>query len=82
MVISVMSNIDSLLCGYHNTADCKTQQGEIVMKKKKDVEQTSHMTPLLGPFRNIGISLTDPMGSYTGIPISPDEIPVQDVDDL
>ncbi|MBP3479872.1 MAG: hypothetical protein J6K03_10425 [Oscillospiraceae bacterium] len=52
------------------------------MKQKKDVDKIPHMTPLLGPFRNIGISLTDPMGSYTGIPIPPDEIPVQDVDDL
>ncbi len=25
---------------------------------------------------------TDPMGSYTGCPIDPEEIPVQDADDL
>ena len=27
-------------------------------------------------------SQTDPLGSYTGIPINPGEVPVQDADDL
>lgn len=25
---------------------------------------------------------TDPMGSYTGLPVDPDDLPVQDADDL
>jgi len=28
------------------------------------------------------VSRTDPDGSYTGVPIHPGEVPVQDVDDL
>ena len=28
------------------------------------------------------VSQTDPFGSYTGVPINPGEVPVQDVDDL
>ena len=27
-------------------------------------------------------SKTDPLGSYTGLPVNPDERPVQDADDL
>lgn len=27
-------------------------------------------------------SAADPQGSYTGVPADPDEVPVQDVDDL
>lgn len=27
-------------------------------------------------------SATDPQGSYTGVPAIPDEVPVQDADDL
>lgn len=27
-------------------------------------------------------SKTDPLGSYTGVPVDPDEKPVQDADDL
>ena len=30
----------------------------------------------------IGYTDSDPMGSYTGCPIDPREIPVQDADDL
>ena len=28
------------------------------------------------------ISATDPQGSYTGVPVNPEEKPVQDADDL
>lgn len=52
------------------------------MKKDKKGDEIPYMTPLLGPFRNIGISLTDPLGSYTGIPMPPDKLPEQDADDL
>ena len=33
-------------------------------------------------FDMLGMSLTDPMGSYTGRPFDPLEQPVQDADDL
>ena len=29
-----------------------------------------------------GCSLTDPMGSYTGVPNDPEDTPIQDADDL
>ena len=42
-------------------------------KNKKDpVEEIIHMAP----------SKTDPQGSYTGKPLEPGEVPVQDSDDL
>ena len=28
------------------------------------------------------VSQTDPLGSYTGVPVNPGEVPVQDADDL
>lgn len=52
------------------------------MKDKQERENIPYFSHLEGPFHNIGISMTDPLGSYTGTPISPDEIPVQDADDL
>jgi len=33
-------------------------------------------------FDFLGMMLTDPMGSYTGIPLDPLDQPVQDADDL
>jgi len=52
------------------------------MKDKKDIEKIPYLEPLHGPFHNVGISMTDPLGSYTGTPILPDDVPVQDADDL
>lgn len=40
--------------------------------KKNPVEEIIHISP----------SKTDPQGSYTGKPLDPDEVPVQDSDDL
>lgn len=40
------------------------------MKKKKEQEETFQRP------------MTDPQGSYTGVPENPEEKPVQDVDDL
>jgi len=49
------------------------------MKKKKNQLPNQPLLPVPGIF---GISPTDPLGSYTGIPVVPDETPVQDADDL
>lgn len=49
------------------------------MKEKKPV--TNH-PPLEGPLNTVGLYPVDPMGSYTGRPLDPEEEPVQDVDDL
>ena len=35
-----------------------------------------------GPFHNVRFGMTDPLGSYTGVPVSPEDVPVQDADDL
>ncbi len=48
------------------------------MKHKKKKEATL-FTRADGP---IGAEKFDPQGSYTGIPVIPEEKPVQDVDDL
>lgn len=42
------------------------------MKKKDPVEAVKHQPP----------SPTDPQGSYTGRPMDPTDLPVQDADDL
>ena len=52
------------------------------MKQKHQQEQIPYLSHLEGPFHNIGISMTDPLGSYTGQPIDPFDQPVQDADDL
>ncbi|MCI8843577.1 MAG: hypothetical protein HFF08_05645 [Oscillospiraceae bacterium] len=44
-------------------------------KKKNPMEAAMAMTE----FQE---SATDPQGSYTGTPADPDEVPVQDADDL
>ena len=40
--------------------------------------------PLLNPDLPLDKSMvvTDPLGSYTGVPLDPHEVPVQDADDL
>ncbi len=49
------------------------------MKNKKKIPAEP---PLEGPMNPLGMFPFDPMGSYTGRPMLPDEIPVQDADDL
>ena len=49
-------------------------------KKKKEVESVPHFVGVQGPFYDFLI--TDPMGSYTGVPIRKEDLPVQDADDL
>lgn len=46
-------------------------------RKKKTAPMEEAMT--MTEFQE---SATDPQGSYTGVPAIPDEIPVQDADDL
>ncbi len=50
------------------------------MKEKKDSKIIPNYFGLQGPFNGLG--LADPLGSYTGVPVIPDEEPVQDADDL
>lgn len=32
--------------------------------------------------QDLGTAMTDPFGSYTGVPVNPFEVPEQDADDL
>ncbi|MBE6959591.1 MAG: 5-deoxy-glucuronate isomerase [Ruminococcaceae bacterium] len=52
------------------------------MKHKHEREDVPYLSHLEESFHKIGISLTDPLGSYTGIPVLPADEPVQDADDL
>ena len=49
-------------------------------KKKKDIDTVPQFVGLRGQFQDFG--LANPMGSYTGVPIPEDDMPVQDADDL
>ena len=54
------------------------------MKKRKEKEKMEKKDPMkkaemLTDMRSVA---TDPNGSYTGVPINPDEEPIQDADDL
>ena len=54
---------------------------------KKELEKPDYLNmplipPLGMPIAPLGRIITDPLGGYTGRPIDPDEIPVQDADDL
>lgn len=51
------------------------------MKKDKDGSQIP-VFPLLDIPLNLLGPTTDPLGSYTGRPLDPEEKPVQDADDL
>jgi len=52
------------------------------MKRKKKPDTITVHPPLLGSMNNLGLVITDPQGSYTGVPEAPFEKPVQDADDL
>ena len=49
------------------------------MKKEKIILPLPPEAGLMNP---TGFIVTDPQGSYTGIPEEPNQVPVQDVDDL
>ncbi len=48
----------------------------------KNKDKVPVPTPLRGPKNPMRTFPVDPMGSYTGRPMLPDEEPVQDADDL
>ena len=47
------------------------------MKEKQSVPYIVPKAPL-----DKGIIAADPLGSYTGVPVDPEDVPVQDADDL
>lgn len=51
------------------------------MKNKKAVKK-ANVTKNVLEIISMEASKTDPNGSYTGTPINPNEVPVQDADDL
>lgn len=52
------------------------------MKNKPHKKITVHPQPLTSSLAHPHPSATDPLGSWTGIPENPEEMPVQDADDL
>ena len=52
------------------------------MKKKSGRKATVHPTPLVSSMIRQHPSPTEPQGSWTGLPENPEELPVQDADDL
>ena len=49
--------------------------------KLKQTKVITH-NPVVQDILNLPPSATDPMGSYTGVPLDEKETPVQDADDL
>ena len=49
---------------------------------KKKVKKVTCYPLLQGSENAMGLYTTDPMGSYTGVPLDPFDDPVQDADDL
>ena len=52
------------------------------MKKEKPMDRVTNHPPLEGDMNMLGLFTADPQGSYTGVPDDPEELPVQDADDL
>ena len=52
------------------------------MKREKENRDIPFIPLTRDKFDMLGMMLTDPMGSYTGVPINPLDQPVQDADDL
>ncbi len=52
------------------------------MPKKEKKKDLTEVTWPVGPDGTFGPSIVDPLGMYTGTPMEPYEIPVQDADDL
>ena len=52
------------------------------MKKDKEELKIPAFPPLGMPINPLGPVITDPMGSYTGVPVDMMETPEQDADDL
>jgi hypothetical protein len=60
------------------------EQGGKAMKREKKMRQEAAEKPMEAALEMTDWKApkTDPMGSYTGVPQSPYEKPVQDADDL
>ena len=52
------------------------------MKREKMDRHVPNIPLTRDKFDILGMALTDPLGSYTGIPADPTEKPIQDADDL
>lgn len=57
------------------------REGEIAMSKKNQKKSGDPMAKAMD-MTLWQSARTDPQGSYTGTPADPDEVPVQDADDL
>ena len=53
-----------------------------MMKKDKKAMKITAYSSMEEPMNPSGQFFADPQGSYTGRPIIPEELPVQDADDL
>lgn len=51
-------------------------------QNKKPNPKAVHNTPMVQSLSQPATADTDPMGSYTGVPLDPNETPIQDADDL
>ncbi len=58
------------------------QKEWFLMKNKPHKKVVVHPHPLANSLAHPHPSATDPLGSWTGIPENPEELPVQDADDL
>lgn len=52
------------------------------MRKDRELEKVTTELLLEGRANMLNLFRADPLGSYTGIPADPFEVPVQDADDL
>ena len=52
------------------------------MKRNKKGKMLKDVYPEAGLMNGMKLPTTDPQGSYTGRPTDPEDIPVQDADDL
>lgn len=52
------------------------------MKNEKNEAKIPYFPMSKDKFDCLGMAMTDPLGSYTGVLKDPTELPVQDVDDL
>lgn len=52
------------------------------MREQKKAKEITCYPLLQGSENAMGLYTADPMGSYTGVPLDPDDEPVQDADDL
>ncbi len=73
--------------GILSPPDTFRREGVFAVRREKRVPQNppdGDMSPMALSMRliNLGHPVTDPQGSWTGVPADPRETPVQDADDL